>query len=408
MGRCRTFDALVLDAQLRQALVTVRSLGRRGLSVAVLGSDGHAPALSSRWCRTRFVAPGPEGTERYLAYLEDVLGHHDVGVLIPSADGTIALLRRYRARLEQRVHIALADEAALSTAVDKARTLAVAERAGVCIPRSVLVSTKSDVPTAIAAIGLPAVVKPTQSWLWTGQGGVWTGCRLVTTLDEARSAVDAVTRLGGATLIQPFVSGRREAVSLVYLAGRIHARFAQWAKRTVPPLGGTSVLRQSIAVPSDSGDQAERLVRAIGLEGYSEVEFRRDHRGLPHLMEVNPRLSASVEIAVRSGVDFPALVHQWARGGGVETADGYRAGVWMRYLPGDVMTTLAALGERGRPGVTPPVRALLGFGASFFRPMRYDYVDWSDLRPVVSATNQFARRFVRAAVGKTLRRPGRQ
>jgi hypothetical protein len=59
------------------------------------------------------------------------------------------------------------------------------------------------------------------------------------------------------------------------------------------------------------GEQAERLIREIDLEGYSEVEFRRDGNDIPYLMEINPRLSASVEIAVRCGVDFPHLLYQW-------------------------------------------------------------------------------------------------
>src|SRR5213596_1719701 len=80
------------------------------------------------------------------------------------------------------------------------------------------------------------------------------------------------------------------------------ARFAQWAKRTSPPLGGNSVLRQSIAIPADIGGDAESLVREINLEGYSEVEFRRDAAGVPYLMEINPRLSASVEVAVRAEI----------------------------------------------------------------------------------------------------------
>ena len=126
--------------------------------------------------------------------------------------------------------------------------------------------------------------------------------RLVTTPQEARRAVEELTRLGGTTLFQKFLAGKREAVSFLYAQGKMHARFAQWAKRTEPPLGGQSVLRQSIAVPTDIGEQAERLVREIDLEGYSEVEFRRDSKGIPYLMEINPRLSASVEIAVRSGV----------------------------------------------------------------------------------------------------------
>src|SRR5207249_8826637 len=163
-----------------------------------------------------------------------------------------------------------------------------------------------------------------------------------------------LTNLGMVALFQQFLSGRREAVSFLYADGQIYARFAQWAKRTVPPLGGQSVLRQSIAVPSDIGDQAERLVREIGLEGYSEVEFRRDGAGVPYLMEINPRLSASVEVALRSGVDFPYLLYQWASGGPIETVTGYRTGTWMRYLLGGIMNTLAHTRQRGRTSVAPP------------------------------------------------------
>ncbi len=46
-----------------------------------------------------------------------------------------------------------------------------------------------------------------------------------------------------------------------------------WAKRMEPPLGGVAVFRKSIAVPQDIGDQAERLVRAINLEGCCHVDF---------------------------------------------------------------------------------------------------------------------------------------
>src|SRR2546428_6922325 len=106
--------------------------------------------------------------------------------------------------------------------------------------------------------------------------------------------------------------GRREAVSFLHANGQVYARSAQWAKRTNPPLGGDSVLRQSIAVPADIGDQAERLVREIDLDGYSEVEIRRDRNGGAYLMEIKPRLSASVPIAVRSAVPLPLIVYERA------------------------------------------------------------------------------------------------
>ena len=70
MNEC---DVLVLDGRLRQSLATVRSLGRRGLHVAVLETRADAPTFSSRWCRSSFVCPAEEGSQGYFDYLMQVL-----------------------------------------------------------------------------------------------------------------------------------------------------------------------------------------------------------------------------------------------------------------------------------------------------------------------------------------------
>lgn len=396
-------DALVLDARLRQSLVTVRSLGGRGIRVAALDSISAVPAFSSRWCRSQFVCPGDEATEEYLIALEQALDRCGANVLITSADSTIALIRLHRERLERRVHIALAQEPALGIAINKEQTLEIAGQLGLGIPRGVLVKSEGDVEAAVREIGLPVVIKPVESWLWGEEhSGIRVASQLVTTRDEARQVVEQLTRCGGSVLFQQFLTGRREAVNLFYANGEIYARFAQWAKRTDPPLGGTSVLRQSIAVPPDIGEQAERLVRAIGLEGYAEVEFRRDSQGVPYLMEINPRLSASVEIANRCGVDFPLLLYRWAAGEPLEKVPGYRTGVWVRFLRGDLMATIESLQQRGRPGIAHPARAVLDFCASCFVPMAYDYVDRKDPVPAFVATRDFTRQWIGNAVKKRL------
>src|SRR5438876_623293 len=396
----REFDALVLNAPLRQSLVTVRSLGQRGLQVAAAGTHPNTPALSSRWCQQGFVFPPEDAMGAYLAILEDWLEHTGARVLIASNDATIALLRLHRARLEPRVRLALADERPLAIAINKERTLAVARHLGLHVPRGLVVRGVGDVPVALKEIELPAVIKPCESWLWNGQEGARLGAQLVVTPAEARHAVEAVTRFGEAALFLELLTGRREAVSFLYADGEVHARFAQWAKRTSPPLGGNSVLRQSIAIPADIGGHAESLVREINLEGYSEVEFRRDAGGVPYLMEINPRLSASVEVAVRAGVDFPYLLYQWASGGPIDRVAAYRTGGWIRDLGGDITTTIAALRQRGRPGVSSPVQTVLQFGLSFFRPMAFDYLSWRDPLPAVKATTTFARNAARGVVSR--------
>jgi predicted ATP-grasp superfamily ATP-dependent carboligase len=389
------YDALILDARLRQSLVTVRSLGSRGLRPIALETFARAPAFSSRWCQHKFICPADEGTAGYLSYLERVLDSTGARVLITSSDATVALIRQNRERLERCVSIALAKEPALGIAVNKEQTLEIARRLGLDAPRGVHVRSVTEVKAALYEIGLPAVVKPVESWVGDEQGGARLTSVLVTTPEEAYDAVEKLTCPGGTILFQQFLTGRREAISFLYANGQIYARFAQWAKRTNPPLGGTSVLRQSIAIPADIGEQAERLVCEIDLEGYSEVEFRRDSAGKPYLMEINPRLSASVEIAVRAGVDFPYLLYQWANGECIDVVKDYHVGLWMRYLGGDFAATLASLRQYGKPGVRSPAHAIFDFCASFFVPMSYDYLDLKDLLPVWSAMIGFPRSLLR-------------
>ena len=66
------------------------------------------------------------------------------------------------------------------------------------------------------------------------------------------------------------------------------------------------------------------------------------------------------------------------------------------------MTTIAALQQRGRPGVTPPVPSLAGFCLSFLTPMGYDYLDWNDPIPALQATTSFTRSWVGGAIKKRL------
>src|SRR5690348_7848659 len=214
-----SIDALVLNARLRQALVTIRSLGRRGLTVAAVDSVSDLPAFRSRWCRRHFIDSAGPPTSGSVAHLEELLDQVDVGVLIPAHDGTIGLLRQHRSRLAPRVAIALAPESALAIAVSKQRTLALAGRLGMNVPRSFSLTSVNELPGALKEIGLPAVVKPTESWLSDGHVGERIGSELVTTPDEARQAVAKVERLGGVALFQQLLSGRREAVSFLYANG---------------------------------------------------------------------------------------------------------------------------------------------------------------------------------------------
>ncbi len=396
--------AWVLDARLRQGLVALRALGRAGLHVGAVDSTLSIPASRSRWCEVSASVPDvSDDADAWIRGLMDLLAQYPARALIPSHDGAIEALRAHRREVERSAAIALASESALEIAVDKARTLAVATQLGIPVPRGIEVSDVSDVPAAVGEVGFPAVVKPLQSWVERDGVATRLACEAVMNMDEAKRAVAAMLEAGGQAILQQWLPGSREAVSLFYAQGRIWGRFMQVAHRMYPPLGGSSVLRESIPLHADATDAAEKLVRAIELEGYSEIEFRRDQAGRPALMEINPRLSASVEIAVRSGVNFPLLLYSWAAGEPLREIKGYRLGYRMRWLGGDLYYLRDAFLHQGRPDIPPRGRAVGAFLTDFLRPTGYDYLDVRDVAPAFAASREMLAHLARRGVQRIRR-----
>jgi predicted ATP-grasp superfamily ATP-dependent carboligase len=382
----RQAGAIVCDAAERQALVCARSLGRAGVAVGLLENRERVPAFHSRWCSWKAVVP--DRAERPDEFVQAVLTaatERGAQVLFPLHDGSIHAVRAHRDEIERHVSVALASEAALDIAVTKARTLALAVELGIEIPRGVAVERTGEVRAVADELGFPLIVKPSESWVQERRNGGRFSCALATNLEEACAAVGDLLEVGGAPILQEWLVGSREAVSLFRAEDRVWARFAQIAYRMNPPVGGSSVVRESIPLPADIADASERLVEAADLDGYSEIEFRRDAQGRPRLMEINSRLSASVEIAVRSGVDFPLLLYRWAAGDRLQPAPSFRPGVRMRWLGGDLSWLRQTLGAQGRPEAVPALQAMGSFCADFLRPAAYDYLDRRDPGPAVAA-----------------------
>jgi predicted ATP-grasp superfamily ATP-dependent carboligase len=385
-------DALILDAALRQALAFAQSLGRAGMRVAMAESfaewDPSLPvaAFKSRWsaCNATF-ANFADDPDVFAASVLEFVRRQPTAVVIPGSDGSIAALRPWRERLEAAgTRLALASDGALAVANDKDRTLELGVKLGIDIPRTALIERLEDTGSVLAEVGYPAVIKPTQSWVRRCGVERRLQARDVINESEALIAVSEMMTAGAAVVAQQWIPGRREGVIVFNAGGRIHATFAYIEHRTVPVLGGASVLRESIEMPADSLEASIALVETLGLEGYSVVEFRRDLAGRPVLMEINARLSGSVELAMRCGLDFPKMVWQWAMGEPIEPTTPYRTGVRMRWLHGDLRWLRESLSDPKRPDSLTRGKALRTFAADFFRPTYFDGFDLSDRRPILA------------------------
>jgi predicted ATP-grasp superfamily ATP-dependent carboligase len=330
------------------------------------------------------------------AYVDAVLQLVDtcaIGMVLPAHDGSIEALRRRRNEFTGRCALPLASDRALDLAVSKERTLGLAAALGIPVPASLPVGEPCDLRAALAEVGLPAVLKPVQSWVVDGNG---TGTRLtsvlVQDLDEAAKTLAWMRSCGGSVLVQPWLPGGREACSLFYADTRVWARFAQKSHREWPALGGVSVLCESVSLDARIAEWSEALIRAIGLEGCSMVEFRRDREGQPVLMEVNPRMGATAALAVRCGVDFPGLLYAWGTGEELQAVEGYRVGRRVRWLVGDLWYLTSALTAGRSPEVPSRTRALGAVLADFvLRPSHIDVWSWRDPRPALTELYATAR-----------------
>jgi glutathione synthase/RimK-type ligase-like ATP-grasp enzyme len=381
------YDILVLDAGNKQSLASVQSLGQAGLRVAVgeslaeCGLSRPPLAFRSRYSARNLELPPMTGSgQEFGDAVVEFVRQHPTRVILPTGDSAIGILRSRREELAALgCTLALASNAALDIANDKDRTLALAASLGIAYPRTMRIDSLDGMPAMLAEFGFPFVIKPTSSWTEQSTDRLYP----VDVVNEAEAfaIAEKILAAGAGVLAQQWACGLREGVSLFVVDGEILASCAHVAHRTNPALGGVSVMRESIPIQPDIYDSSVSLVKAIGLTGPCEVEFRRDAANQPLLMEVNARLAGTIENAVHSGVDFPQMIWRWATGAPVERCPGYQTGVRTRWLRGELRWLRDNRGRYGRPDTVSQARALWIFGSEFLKTHHYDGIDPHDLGP---------------------------
>ena len=186
-------------------------------------------------------------------------------------------------------------------------------------------------------------------------------------------------------LAQQWVPGRREGVSLFIAGDEVLAACGHVAHRTTPPLGGASVVRESIEVPDDMLHAAVLLAKAIGLQGVCEVEFRRDAENRPLLMEINAQTRRDDRERGAGRRRFPA--DDLVLGDGARRDSRDRVPV----LASGPAGSMATCDGYGRTGSVPggPIgmshfEMLYAFISEFAKSRHYDYFDRRDVKPFLA------------------------
>lgn len=366
---------LVTDSALRPALSTIRCLGRHGVRIVAVDHDrGGEEDLGgvSRYVDQSVRVPSnhtdPEG---FLDAIVELAA--DCDVVFPIGMHSIKPVARHRDRFQNGHRIALPPWSTIERADRTRDLLALAAALDIPVPRTVTPADFETMEELCEKAPLPAIVKlGVEAGLAPGHR-----YRIVRTPGELRTAVSHFQSYTDAPLVQELLTGPGVGFEALYdfdskpVAGFCHRRLRQY-----PLDGGPSTYCVGVRLP-ELEVLGRRLLDALSWIGLAMVEFKYDERtGVPKLMEINPRPWGSMELPIRSGLEFPWLVFRLARDGRVEPPASPASGVRLRFLLSDLQAARAEL--RRRPGWR---RSLSILGSLVDPRVREGVLSFRDPRP---------------------------
>lgn len=328
-------DAFITYGWCRVSYVILHSLARRGVRVHVGDTSRLAMCRYShrRASFTRYRSPyaDPEG---YIDDLAAALARTGARVLLPGHEDALTVAR-LRNRLPPDVLVPVGDAETLARVTNKWEVMVLAREAGVPVAETFKPDTREELLEKAAKLEYPAVVK-------TQLGNSGKGVHIVRGSRECVERFDALVERHGLSpshwpVVQAFVPGTGYGVCVLYNKGRLRAAFCERYLRSKDGQFGTSVFRESVAAPQLVA-HARALMESLHWHGVAHLDFICDEAsGRAALIEVNPRFWGALDLAVRSGVDFPWLLYRMAVDGDVETVHAYRVGVRSRWIAGELL-----------------------------------------------------------------------
>jgi predicted ATP-grasp superfamily ATP-dependent carboligase len=291
----------------------------------------------SRYVSRRVTVPDNRATpDAFADALLTAAEGHDV--LIPIGMHSIGPVAQRLSQFQERTHVALPSRDVIERADNTRELLALARELGIPTPRTVSVLDYPSVEALAADLSYPAIVK------LGVEAGLPPGDRYRIVNDRAAlvAAVDRMRPITPTPIIQELVRGDGIGFEALYdFQGAMVASFCHRRVREYPVTGGPSTFCESCEAP-EAAAYGKRLLDHLGWVGLAMVEFKMDAaRGIPILMEINPRPWGSMALPILAGVEFPWLLFQLARDGSVPVQPPHRSSIRMRYVVNDLQAAAA-------------------------------------------------------------------
>ncbi len=288
---------LLLGGRL-QGLSVADSLRQAKHNVAVITEDG-----TSR--RSKLFERHYEGCLDNEISIYSAIADYKPDVIIPMGDGGTLFLSKHKDEIEQKYQItcAVPDYEVVVKGADKARLMDFCKEKDLPHPRTQSI-TNDNLSECACYVGFPSLIKPDHS----------VGARGITRVDSIEELVeklpDVIAEYGTCTL-QQFIDNK-DFYFNVMLYRTKDGRFANHAiskiVRIYPLDAGSSCCCISVDI-KELVDICKRTLDLLNWNGFADFDVLYDKlRKEYKIIEINPRVPASLRIAAVAGVNFPEII----------------------------------------------------------------------------------------------------
>ena len=322
---------LLLDGHTVQALSVARSLKSAGYKVTAIIESRISYGYASRYVDEKIIYKSDEISD-FLSFLLDFLKKNPQDVILPLYNDSAEFLSKHKERIEEEtgVKCAVTDIDTFMAAHDKSRLMEICRVHGLPHPRTANISYES-VKSAVEYVGFPAMIKPNIS---AGAKGI------VLVKDEgelSRKLPEILDNYGPSTL-QEYIDHNGVYYNVMLYRdrnGKSHGGVVLEIMRYFPLKGGTSCYCKTIR--NDAlVDVCRDALNSLNWWGFADFDLMQAKDGSYKIIEINPRVPASIHGAAISNVNFPQLIVEDCTGLPLSEVE-YMPDKEMRFMGLDVM-----------------------------------------------------------------------
>ncbi len=323
---------LLLEGFARQSMPMMEALHKLGCEVTTYNNSKLDMGYVSRYPDRKLLAywNREDEVKSYTALLEQ-LKSYKYDVVIPLTDFSAIMLSKHKDEVKKYANPAVNDWNVFIKAADKQNTMVACMDNGIPCPYT-LRDVKS-VDDIIGKIDYPFIIKPR-----VGYGSIGFCC--IHNEEELRKVFDKSASAYGDMLVQEYIpqtDTQYKCEVLIDRDGVVKSAVVFDKTRWYPIDGGSTCCSATVDRP-DIVESCVKLLKTIGWVGYGDVDLIQDPRdGKAKVMEINPRITASVKVCFAAGVDFAQQIVELETGREVSPFIEYEKDRRLRYMHTDLL-----------------------------------------------------------------------